>query len=363
MRSCYQASRYSDLTQVAVWQAYQGRFYPYVSQGINLLQPGEMIKNVSTAYSNAAAMLLEGPEGRKFIIRGIKPRMTPKDLDGKVWIVCQWQGDTSCDFVGEDWKELLDHLIRVHIDPPRETTVRDDSVADHTDMDVIDTTMIDDVQETAPVVRTTRIDISEGESGATTPAAAEESLTVPIDSQIDTDTPFLHTQVATSSPSNATPFAQEATATTPGTGMEYEPDVNSFTAIDTNRLPPAPPMDTTPRICQWMQCENEFSSLAGLYRHLVTHLANVIERDGESSTRDRIPTNLSVRQRQTLLDDKGQAIGIPITSALVLRNLVRDKDRGAELFQYLEQDALLAAVENTGLSSVVLSEMLAIQAT
>ena len=358
MRSCYQASRYSDLTQVAVWQAYQGRFYPYVSQGINLLQPGEMIKNVSTAYANAAAMLLEGPEGRKFIIRGIKPRVTPKDLEGKVWIVCQWQDGTSCDFVGEDWKELLDHLIRAHIEPLIETTVKDDSVADHTDMDAIDTTMIDDVQGTAPVVQTTRIDNSEGESGANTPAAQQEPL--PVESE-SIDMPFPHTLGDPSSPSSTIPLAQEAPA--PDVGMDYEPDVTSFTAIDTNRLPPAPPIDTTPRICQWMQCGSEFSSLTSLYRHLVTHLANIVERDGESSTRDRIPTNLSVRQRQTLLDDKGQAIGIPITSALVLRNLVRDKDRGAELFQYLEQDALLAAVENTGLSSVVLSEMLAVQVT
>lgn len=91
MRCCFEEDPNSDITQIALWQAYQARFNDYVLSGRNLLPAAEFIKNVSIAFSVASAMVLALPTGgQKFIIKGIRARETPMSLKGQIYVACKW---------------------------------------------------------------------------------------------------------------------------------------------------------------------------------------------------------------------------------------------------------------------------------
>ncbi|PWW72381.1 hypothetical protein C7212DRAFT_360184 [Tuber magnatum] len=86
----------ADITQIALWQAYQARFIEYVATSRPLLPAAEFIKNVSVAFNNASAMVLSIPGGsQKFIIKGIKPRETPMSVKGQVYLACKWATATN----------------------------------------------------------------------------------------------------------------------------------------------------------------------------------------------------------------------------------------------------------------------------
>jgi hypothetical protein len=99
---------------VSVWQAYQNRFYPYSNAPMlkPILQPAEMIKNVSVAYPNANAMVFDAPEGKRFTIRGVRPREFARGLDGVQCFGCKW---TLCGAVGKGTKGLWEHIMEAHL--------------------------------------------------------------------------------------------------------------------------------------------------------------------------------------------------------------------------------------------------------
>ena len=77
-----------------------------------ILQPAEMIKNVSVAYPSAAAMVFDAPEGKRFTIRGIRPREFAKGLDGVQGFGCKW---ALCGAVGKGTRGLWDHILEAHL--------------------------------------------------------------------------------------------------------------------------------------------------------------------------------------------------------------------------------------------------------
>lgn len=86
LRCCFEESPTDDITQIAIWQAYQGRF----AQN-NPIPAAEFIKNVSSTFSTAQAQVINGPTPR-FIIKGIKPRRVLVDLDRKLrYFKCLWE--------------------------------------------------------------------------------------------------------------------------------------------------------------------------------------------------------------------------------------------------------------------------------
>ncbi|RPA96653.1 hypothetical protein L873DRAFT_1206269 [Choiromyces venosus 120613-1] len=96
MRCCFEEDPSADITQIALWQAYQARFTEYVAAGRPLLPAAEFIKNVSVAFNSASAMVLPIPGGgQKFIIKGIKPRETPMSIKGQVYLSCKWITGTN----------------------------------------------------------------------------------------------------------------------------------------------------------------------------------------------------------------------------------------------------------------------------
>src|SRR5437764_4583538 len=92
MRCCFEADPNSEITQIALWHAYQARFTEYVAMGRQLLPAADFIKNVSVAFKNAAAMVVPSQTGQpqKFIIKGIRPRVTPMSTRNQVYLACKW---------------------------------------------------------------------------------------------------------------------------------------------------------------------------------------------------------------------------------------------------------------------------------
>ena len=85
LRSCFEEDQDSDITQIAIWQAYQAQFSQH-----SPLAASEFIKNVSSTFSTAQAQVINGPQPR-FIIKGIRPRRIPIDLSGNKLQKCLWE--------------------------------------------------------------------------------------------------------------------------------------------------------------------------------------------------------------------------------------------------------------------------------
>ncbi|KAG0640768.1 hypothetical protein HOY80DRAFT_1008821 [Tuber brumale] len=144
MRCCFEEDSNADITQIALWQAYQARFTEYVAAGRPLLPAAEFIKNVSVAFNNASAMVLPIPGGgQKFIIKGIKPRETPMSIKGQVYLACKWitvtninnttgtdtaqaqqqqpTQPTKCPAQLATPQDLWVHILKDHLSPPDPT--------------------------------------------------------------------------------------------------------------------------------------------------------------------------------------------------------------------------------------------------
>ncbi|KAJ9613935.1 Chromatin structure-remodeling complex protein rsc9 [Cladophialophora chaetospira] len=84
LRCCFEEAPQEDITQIAIWQAYQGKFAQ--NQPI---PAADFIKNVSNTFAAAQAQVINGPTPR-FIIKGIKPRRVAVDVQGRPLFKCMW---------------------------------------------------------------------------------------------------------------------------------------------------------------------------------------------------------------------------------------------------------------------------------
>ena len=88
LHSCFEEDANADITQIAIWQAYHGRFVHH-----NSLPAADFIKNVSNTFGSAQAQVVNG-QPPKFIIRGIRPRRTLCDVAGRPLIKCCWEAQS-----------------------------------------------------------------------------------------------------------------------------------------------------------------------------------------------------------------------------------------------------------------------------
>lgn len=78
IRASYINDPAGEVTQISLWKAYETQFESYSRQGRKLLPAVEFIKNVTSAFDDCQAMVVNLPDQtRKFIIKGIKPREFP----------------------------------------------------------------------------------------------------------------------------------------------------------------------------------------------------------------------------------------------------------------------------------------------
>ena len=116
LKAVFEEDAESDITQIALWQAYQARFAEYTSPTTQLLPAAEFIKNVSTIFAGANAQVVNGVN-HKFIIKGIRPRHAPMDPKGRVYNRCLWKvtGSKPCGEFFLKPKHMFDHVVFDHL--------------------------------------------------------------------------------------------------------------------------------------------------------------------------------------------------------------------------------------------------------
>lgn len=76
IRSSYESEETGEVTQISLWKAYEAQFEAHArSSGVRLLPAVDFIKNVTSAFQNSAAMVVNlAGNQKRFIIKGIIPR-------------------------------------------------------------------------------------------------------------------------------------------------------------------------------------------------------------------------------------------------------------------------------------------------
>ena len=117
LTTCFEVDGESEITQIALWQAYQGRFTPYSTPSRPLLAAADFIKNVSSAFPAANAQVISGPNPR-FIIKGIRPRHRPINSKGQAYMRCLWTQPASSELCGSfhlTSADMYEHIVTKHM--------------------------------------------------------------------------------------------------------------------------------------------------------------------------------------------------------------------------------------------------------
>jgi chromatin structure-remodeling complex subunit RSC9 len=129
LRCCFVEDSDCEITQIALWQAYQTRFVNPQQPNSGVLPAAEFIKNVSTTFTNAQAQVVpipgavagsSGPTTR-FIIKGIRPLETALTFDKWPYLYCKWitggnsQSVQHCDRAFSKPEDLRFHVFEDHM--------------------------------------------------------------------------------------------------------------------------------------------------------------------------------------------------------------------------------------------------------
>lgn len=120
LKCCFVEDADCEITQLAIWQAYQTCFTPNRLPDVaaaDTLQATEFINTVSSTFSSAQAKVVDGPSAR-FIIRGIRPLETTYNIDGYPNHHCLWVSPDGlrCDTVCLDPAHLQSHVLKDHLE-------------------------------------------------------------------------------------------------------------------------------------------------------------------------------------------------------------------------------------------------------
>jgi chromatin structure-remodeling complex subunit RSC9 len=123
LRCFFEEDPDAQITQIAIWQAYNAAFLePVKRMGRPMINAPEFIRHISTVHQNANAQVVrEGPNGevQKFIMRGIRPRAYPITTDGRGYFQCQWHrapGDPlKCGIWNLTAETMWQHILVDHL--------------------------------------------------------------------------------------------------------------------------------------------------------------------------------------------------------------------------------------------------------
>lgn len=120
LRCCFVEDAECEITQIALWQAYQSRFADPRVPGGGVLPAAEFIKNVSNTFTNAQAQVINGPgTATKFIIKGIRPLETAYTLEGFPYLYCKWADNSKpskmCQRAFTSPTDLRSHVFADHM--------------------------------------------------------------------------------------------------------------------------------------------------------------------------------------------------------------------------------------------------------
>ncbi|KAK2811258.1 hypothetical protein FQN50_002355 [Emmonsiellopsis sp. PD_5] len=115
LKCCFIEDAECEITQLALWHAYQNCFAEERVPGVTTLPAAEFINTVSRTFSSAQAQVVPGPVA-KFIIRGIRPLEAPYDLNGYPYYHCRWNiPEGRCQTAFIDPTKLKEHVFREHM--------------------------------------------------------------------------------------------------------------------------------------------------------------------------------------------------------------------------------------------------------
>ena len=134
LRCMFEEDAHSNVTQLELWQAYQNTFTPHAAAaGAGaLLAAADFIRNVSSTFKSAEARIDPPNEHRpqpKFIIKGIKYRHTPINMDKVPYSRCLWTdgatndstgaasnaGASKCGSYHQEGQEMFNHILQKHL--------------------------------------------------------------------------------------------------------------------------------------------------------------------------------------------------------------------------------------------------------
>ncbi|KAI1309294.1 arid/bright DNA binding domain-containing protein [Xylaria venustula] len=124
LKTLFEEDAESHITQIAIWQAYQGSFGNLAGVRSNL-SAADFIRNVSHVFANARAQIIRGPgEVQRFIIEGIRARTAPCHYETREeYTRCQWQvvkGSLSkkCSQFYLGGEQMWHHVLTAHLAVP-----------------------------------------------------------------------------------------------------------------------------------------------------------------------------------------------------------------------------------------------------
>ena len=127
LRCCFVEDPECEITQIALWQAYQNRFGDIRTPGATALPAADFIKNVSNTFINAQAQVINHPGAQaKFIIKGIRPLETAYTFDAFPYQYCKWADNSKpskmCQRAFSSPTDLRHHVFADHMNlQPEET--------------------------------------------------------------------------------------------------------------------------------------------------------------------------------------------------------------------------------------------------
>jgi chromatin structure-remodeling complex subunit RSC9 len=136
LRCCFEEAPNEDITQIAIWQAYQGQF-----QNDTPIPAADFIKNVSVSFTSAQAQVINGSPNPRFIIKGIRPRRTLVGTKGELYQQCLWQRNwsaqlaqtmaaaDSCGVWFSLAEDLWAHIVKDHLSVPLRSDGKFNAVA------------------------------------------------------------------------------------------------------------------------------------------------------------------------------------------------------------------------------------------
>lgn len=128
LRCCFVEDADCEITQIALWQAYQSRFGDQRLQNgdqrppnSGVLPAAEFIKNVSNTFTAAQAQVINGPNSStKFIIKGIRPLETAYTFEGFPYLYCKWADNSKpskmCQRAFTSPVDLRSHVFADHME-------------------------------------------------------------------------------------------------------------------------------------------------------------------------------------------------------------------------------------------------------
>jgi chromatin structure-remodeling complex subunit RSC9 len=122
LRCFFEEDPEAQITQIAIWQAYNASFLESLKRiGRTMINAPEFIRHISTVYSNAGAQVIREANGesQKFIMRGIRPRVFPVTTDGRGYFQCQWQRAPGQHIKCGTWnistEKMWEHILTDHL--------------------------------------------------------------------------------------------------------------------------------------------------------------------------------------------------------------------------------------------------------